>query len=119
MDTAIDYYSLLGIKRRATSSEIKSAYRKLVFRYHSDRNPDDGAARQNSPRCWKLTKLCRTPPSEPFTMKPPVPSLKTSRKNKKPTIIEKKFTIRRKTDFISLRILKPRQDPNPSARDVL
>jgi len=44
MDTAVDYYSLLGIKRRATPSEIKSAYRKLVFRYHPDRNPDDGSA---------------------------------------------------------------------------
>lgn len=40
----VDYYSLLGLKRRATPSEIKSAYRKLVFRYHPDRNPDDGAA---------------------------------------------------------------------------
>lgn len=44
VDTAVDYYSLLGIKRRATASEIKSAYRKLVFRYHPDRNPDDDGA---------------------------------------------------------------------------
>ena len=44
LDTLIDYYSLLGIQRNANSNEIKRAYRKMVFRYHPDRNPDDDQA---------------------------------------------------------------------------
>lgn len=41
MDATFDYYSVLGIQRGASQEEIKRAYRKAVFRYHPDRNPDD------------------------------------------------------------------------------
>jgi curved DNA-binding protein CbpA len=40
-DKSVDYYSLLGVPRGASPTDIKNAYRKMVFRYHPDRNPDD------------------------------------------------------------------------------
>ena len=36
-----DYYNILGVKRTATPSEIKKAFRGLALQYHPDRNPDD------------------------------------------------------------------------------
>jgi DnaJ-class molecular chaperone len=44
LNTDTDYYSLLGIKRGASPEEVKRAYRRMVFRYHPDRNPGDEAA---------------------------------------------------------------------------
>ena len=40
----MDFYEVLGIKRESDQGEIRSAYRKLAFEYHPDRNRDNPAA---------------------------------------------------------------------------
>jgi curved DNA-binding protein CbpA len=44
LDTTLDHYSVLGIAPGSSAEEIKRAYRKLVFRYHPDRNPGNDEA---------------------------------------------------------------------------
>ena len=43
-DTKRDYYDVLGLKKNATSAELKKAFRKLARKYHPDLNPNDKAS---------------------------------------------------------------------------
>ncbi len=39
-----NYYEILGVDKKATNDEIKSAYRKLAMKYHPDRNQGNAEA---------------------------------------------------------------------------
>ncbi|HET7054552.1 MAG TPA: DnaJ domain-containing protein, partial [Solirubrobacterales bacterium] len=43
---ADDLYKVLGVSKGASEEEIKKAHRKLVRKYHPDRNPGDDAAEE-------------------------------------------------------------------------
>ena len=38
---AKNYYEILGVDKKASQDEIKSAYRKLARQYHPDLHPND------------------------------------------------------------------------------
>lgn len=42
LTSIVSVYDLLGVKSNASMSEVRTAYRKLVLKYHPDRNKDAG-----------------------------------------------------------------------------
>jgi molecular chaperone DnaJ len=44
--TKQDYYEILGVPRKASAKDIRTAFRKLARKYHPDLNPGDKAAEE-------------------------------------------------------------------------
>ncbi|MEJ7673494.1 MAG: DnaJ domain-containing protein [Chitinophagaceae bacterium] len=40
----VDYYKVLGVDKKASTDDIKNAYRKLARKHHPDLNPNDKEA---------------------------------------------------------------------------
>src|SRR3954471_22946069 len=40
----VDYYKILGLDKKASTEDIKKAYRKLARKHHPDLNPNDKEA---------------------------------------------------------------------------
>src|SRR3984957_12801805 len=41
-----DYYGVLGVKKSASTDDVRKAFRKLARKYHPDVNPGDKAAEE-------------------------------------------------------------------------
>ena len=56
-----DYYEILGIKKGASESDIKKAYRKLAMQYHPDRNPGSKEAEEKFKEAAEAYEVLRDP----------------------------------------------------------
>jgi curved DNA-binding protein len=57
----IDYYKILGIDKKASANDIKSAYRKLARKYHPDLNPNDADAKKNFQQINEANEVLSNP----------------------------------------------------------
>lgn len=57
----IDYYKVLGVDKKASTDDIKKAYRKLARKYHPDLNPNDKEAELNFKKVNEANEVLSDP----------------------------------------------------------
>jgi len=56
-----DYYEVLGVRKTASDSEIKKAYRRLAMKHHPDRNSGDATAEGKFKEAREAYEVLRNP----------------------------------------------------------
>lgn len=59
--TKRDFYEVLGVRRDASDTDIKKAYRQLALQYHPDRNPGDNEAEEKFKEAAEAYEVLRDP----------------------------------------------------------
>ena len=66
-----DPYEILGVDRKSSATDIKSAYRRLAKKLHPDANKNDPKAAWHAAISWRATSTpgrrigCKAPPAAP------------------------------------------------------
>ena len=61
MEEDKEYYKVLGVERTADDDTIRSAYKKLAFKYHPDKNPGDPLAEEKFKEVGEAFEVLKDP----------------------------------------------------------